>query len=66
MRIGKYPFPLVGDMDETPAFLDMVPSKCTAQESERERERVCQPRQIDKCFHPRSFLRENLNKLSVI
>ena len=28
MRIGKYPLSLVGNMDETPAFFDMVPSKC--------------------------------------
>ena len=28
MRIGKYPPSLVGNMDETPAFFDMVPSKC--------------------------------------
>ena len=27
MRIGKYPRSLVGNMDETPAFFDMVPSK---------------------------------------
>ena len=28
MRIGKYPLSLIGNMDETPAFFDMVPSKC--------------------------------------
>ena len=28
MRIGKYPLSLVGNMDETPAFFDIVPSKC--------------------------------------
>lgn len=27
MRIGKYPLSLVGNMDETPAFFDMVPAK---------------------------------------
>ena len=27
MRIGKYPFSLVGNMDKTPAFFDMVPIK---------------------------------------
>ena len=27
MRTGKYPRSLVGNMDETPAFFDMVPSK---------------------------------------
>ena len=27
MRIGKYPRSLVGNMDETPAFFDMVPTK---------------------------------------
>ena len=28
MRIGKYPLSLVGNMNETPVFFDMVPSKC--------------------------------------
>ena len=28
MRIGKYSLPLVGNMDETPQFFDMIPSKC--------------------------------------
>ena len=27
MRIGKYPLSLIGNMDETPAFFDMVPAK---------------------------------------
>ena len=27
MRIGKYPQVLIGNMDETPAFFDMVPTK---------------------------------------
>ena len=26
MRIGKYPLPRVGNMDETPALFDIVPS----------------------------------------
>ena len=30
MRIVKYLLSLVGNMDEAPAFFDMVPSKCTA------------------------------------
>ena len=30
MRIGKYLLSLVGNMGETPAFFDMVPSKCIA------------------------------------
>ena len=29
-RIGEYPLSLVGNMDETPAFFDIVPSKCIA------------------------------------
>ena len=28
MCIGKYPLSLVGNMDETPVFFDMVPAKC--------------------------------------
>ena len=27
MRIGKYARSLIGNMDETPAFFDMIPSK---------------------------------------
>ena len=30
MKIVKYLLSLVGNMDEAPAFFDMVPSKCTA------------------------------------
>ena len=29
-RIGEYPLSLVGNMDEAPAFFDIVPSKCIA------------------------------------
>ena len=36
MRIGKYPLSLVGNMDETPAFLDMVRSKCIAAKGTKE------------------------------
>ncbi|XP_057304495.1 uncharacterized protein LOC130641631 [Hydractinia symbiolongicarpus] len=34
MRIGKYPLSLVGNMDETPAFFDMVPAKCISKKRE--------------------------------
>ena len=36
MRIGKYPPSLVGNMDETPAFFDMVPSKCISRKGSKE------------------------------
>ena len=36
MRIGKYPLSLVENMDETPAFFDMVPSKCIAAKGTKE------------------------------
>ena len=36
MRIGKYPLSLVGNMDETPVFLDMVRSKCIAAKGTKE------------------------------
>ena len=36
MRIRKYPLSLVGNMDETPPFLDMVPSKCIAAKGTKE------------------------------
>ena len=36
MRIGKYPLSLVRNMDETPAFFDMVPSKCIAAKGTKE------------------------------
>ena len=36
MRIGKYPLSLVGNMDETPVFFDMVPSKCIAGKGTKE------------------------------
>ena len=36
IRIGKYPHSLVGDMDETPAFFDMVPQKCIAAKGTKE------------------------------
>ena len=36
MRIGKYPLSLLGNMDETPAFFDMVPSKCIAAKGTKE------------------------------
>ena len=36
IRIGKYPLSLVGNMDETPAFFDMVPSKCIAPKGTKE------------------------------
>ena len=36
IRIGKYNFSLVGNMDETPAYFDMAPSKCIAKKGERE------------------------------
>ena len=36
MRIEKHPLSLIGNMDETPAFFDMVPSKCTAAKGTKE------------------------------
>lgn len=36
MRIGKYPPSLVGNMDETPAFFDMVPAKSIASKGVKE------------------------------
>ena len=36
MRIGKYPCFLVGNMDETPAFFDMVPSKSICKTGSKE------------------------------
>ena len=36
MRIGKYPLSLIGNMDETPAFFDMVLSKCISKKGEKE------------------------------
>ena len=36
MRIGKYSLALVGNMDETPAFFDMVPSKSICKKGTRE------------------------------
>ena len=36
MRIKKYPLSLVGNMDETPAFFEMVPSKCTVAEGTKQ------------------------------
>ena len=36
VRIGKYPLSLVGNIDQTPAFFDMVLSKCTSKKGERE------------------------------
>ena len=36
MRIGKYPISLVGNMDATPAFFDMVPSKCIVKKGDKE------------------------------
>ena len=36
MRIGKYPRSLVGNMDETPAFFDMVPSKSICKTGSKE------------------------------
>ena len=36
MRTGKYPLSLVGNMDETTAFFDMVPSKCISKKGEKE------------------------------
>ena len=36
MRIGKYPRSLVGNMDETPAFFDMVPTKSICKIGSRE------------------------------
>ena len=36
MRIGKYPLSLIGNIDETPGFLDMVPSKCISKKGEKE------------------------------
>ena len=36
MRIGKYPLSLIGSMDETPVFFDMVPSKCIAAKGTKE------------------------------
>ena len=36
MRIRKYPLSLVGNMDETLAFFDMVPAKCIAAKGTKE------------------------------
>ena len=36
MRIGKYPLSLVGNMDKTPAFFDMVPTKCILKKGDKE------------------------------
>ena len=36
MRIGKYPRSLVENMDETPAFFDMVPSKSICKTGSKE------------------------------
>ena len=36
MRIGKYPRSLVGNMDQTPAFFDMVPSKSICKTGSKE------------------------------
>ena len=36
MRIGKYPLSLVANIDETPAFFDMVPSKRIAAKGTKE------------------------------
>ena len=27
MKMGKYPFPVIGNMDETPVFFGMAPEK---------------------------------------
>ena len=57
MRIGKYPFSLIGNIDETPTFFDMALSKFTAQKGERE----C-VRQMDKCTNASThdhFYRKN-------
>ena len=27
VKVGKYPFPLIGNMNETPVFFDMVPER---------------------------------------
>ena len=31
LKIGKYPLPLIGHIDETPVFFDMVPEKSLVQ-----------------------------------
>ena len=36
MRIGKYPLSLLGNMDVTPAFFDMVSSKCIVAKGTKE------------------------------
>lgn len=36
MRIGKYPRSLIGNMDETPAFFDMVPAKTICKTGSKE------------------------------
>ena len=36
MRIGKYPRSLIGNMDETHAFFDMIPAKCTCKTISKE------------------------------
>ena len=36
MRIRKYPLSLAGNMNETPAFFDMVPSKCIVAKGTKE------------------------------
>ena len=34
-KIGKYPLPLVDNMDETPVFYDMVPKKSLVQKGQK-------------------------------
>ena len=36
MRIGKYPCLLVANMDETPAFFDMIPAKSICKTGSRD------------------------------
>ena len=64
MRIGKYLLSLAGNMNETPAFFDMVPSKCIAAKGTKEckvrtsggekkniLQLFCQLRGMGKCSH---------------
>ena len=63
MRIEKYLLSLVGNMDETPTFFDMVPSNCIAAKVTKEcvvrtlggekniLQLFCQLRGMGKCSH---------------
>ena len=35
LKIGKYPFPMISNMDETPVFFDMMPEKSVVQKGQK-------------------------------